>query len=104
MVEVKFTEQALKDIEEIAHFISADSSHYASLQVQKIISKTDILENFPKVGRIVPEVKHKSVRELIEGNYRIIYFIFSKTEIHILTVYHSSRKLKKTSLKKLIPK
>ena len=104
MVEVKFTEQALNDIEEIALYISADSPHYASLQVQKIFSKTDILENFPNIGRIVPEVKHKFVREIIEGNYRIIYFIFSKTEIHILTIHHSSRKLVRTRLKKLIRK
>ena len=101
MVEVIFTEQSLSDIDEIARYIANDSVYYASLQVEKIFNRTDLLSDFPLLGRIVPEVNQKSIRELIEGNYRIIYRIVSKNTIHILTVYHSKRLLKRTVIKRI---
>lgn len=52
------------------------------------------LKNFSEAGRIVPEKNEENVRELIEGNYRIIYEIISEDLIYILTVYHSARNLK----------
>ncbi|MEI9809677.1 MAG: type II toxin-antitoxin system RelE/ParE family toxin [Bacteroidota bacterium] len=53
---------------------------------------------------MVPEVKIKSIRELIEGNYRIIYRIVNKNLIHILTFHHSSRKLKRSAIRRIIKK
>ena len=38
------------------------------------------------VTRWLPEI-----REIIVGNYRLIYFIVEQNRIDILTVYHSSR-------------
>jgi toxin ParE1/3/4 len=35
----------------------------------------------------------KSIREIIEGNYRIIYRILNPNTIHILTGFHSKRNL-----------
>jgi len=101
MAEIKFTEQAIKDLEEIASYISTDSLYYAKLQLQKILLRIDILQNFPYLGRIVPELKTKSVRELIEGYYRIIYKIINKKEIHILTIHHSRKRLFRGQLKRL---
>ena len=47
----------------------------------------------PKVGRIVPEKNDENIRELIEGNYRIIYEIRGEDRIEVLLVHHSSRPL-----------
>ena len=101
MVEVVFTEQSLSDIDEIANYIANDSIHYANLQVEKFFNRTDDLSNFPLLGRIVPELNQKSIRELIEGNYRIIYKVINKNTIHVLTVYHSKRLLKRSSIKRI---
>lgn len=100
MAQVAFTEQALSDIEDIANYISHDSVHYAQLQVQKFFKRVEILEKFPLTGRKVPELNMKLVRELIEGNYRIIYKIVNRETIHILTVYHTRRNLKRSALRK----
>lgn len=102
MAEVKFTVQSINDLNEIAAYISNDSPFYAALFIEKLIARTDILVNFPKTGRIVPELNIKSIRELIEGNYRIIYRIVDKNLIHILTFYHSRRLLNKTEIKKTV--
>ena len=101
MAQVAFTEQALSDIDDIARYISHDSVHYASLQVQKFLTKIEILQELPLTGRVVPETNLKSIRELIEGNYRIIYRIINKNTIHILTVYHSRRRIRGTVIKKI---
>jgi toxin ParE1/3/4 len=93
MVEVRWTNRALDDILNIAEFIAKDSERYAKMQVDRFFKRVEILEEFPNTGKIVPELNKKSIRELIEGNYRIIYKVVSKKHIDILTVHHSARLL-----------
>ncbi|MCF8449331.1 MAG: type II toxin-antitoxin system RelE/ParE family toxin [Taibaiella sp.] len=102
MAKIEFTRQAISDIEEIAAYISLDSVFYAKMQVSKIFARALSLENHPEIGRVVPELNIKSVREVIEGNYRIIYKIENTKIIYIITVHHSSRQLKRTILKRKI--
>jgi toxin ParE1/3/4 len=45
------------------------------------------------IGRMVPELNQKDIREIIAGNYRIIYQITNQKTAFILTVHHSSRLL-----------
>ena len=45
------------------------------------------LSEFPESGRMVPEIKRKAFRELIYGNYRVIYR-YEHGEVSILTVRH----------------
>lgn len=53
---------------------------------------------FPASGRIVPELQNEAVREIVLGNYRIIYRNH-ETFIAILTIYHSARLLDVRRLK-----
>ena len=62
--------------------------------LNKLVNKVDILIEHPKAGKVVPEFENELIRELIEGNYRIIYKITSITEIGIIRVHHSARLLK----------
>jgi len=94
MVEINWTDQAIEDIENIAQFIVQDSPRYAKIQVQRFLTRVDILQTQPKLGRIVPEVGEDQLRELIQGNYRIIYRIVTDSLIDILTIHHSRRLLK----------
>ena len=41
----------------------------------------------------MPEINRENIRELIEGNYRIIYKILEENKIDILTIHHSARDL-----------
>jgi toxin ParE1/3/4 len=102
MAEIKFTLQSLSDLDDIAEYISKDSFYYASMQVQKLLKRAESLEKLPRRGRIVPELKIKSIRELIEGNYRIVYRIVNQNLIHILTFHHSKRKLRVSGIKRII--
>jgi toxin ParE1/3/4 len=91
MVKLIWTDQALGDLTNIGDYIADTSEKYAKLTVKKIYDRTDILKQFPRAGRVVPEKNEEKVRELIEGNYRIIYEIASETLIYIQAVYHSAR-------------
>jgi addiction module RelE/StbE family toxin len=93
MVRVNWTDQALDDIENIAQFIEKDSPKYANIQVHRFFDKVKILEAYPNAGRVVPELNRDSLRELIQGNYRIVYRIVTDNLIDILTVHHSRRPL-----------
>ena len=92
MAQVRWTLQAGDDLEAIAGFIAEDSPHYASLFAIDILEAVDRLNNFPELGRVVPEINNPLVREIILGNYRIVYR-FNDEIIEILTVYHGARLL-----------
>jgi len=94
MAEIIWTPYALEDLQSIYDFISLDSVFYAGRFIDKLVNKVDILIEHPKAGKIVPEFENELIRELIEGNYRIIYKITSNTEVGIIRVHHSARLLK----------
>jgi addiction module RelE/StbE family toxin len=102
MVKIIWTQRSLTDLKSIAEYISQDSIKYASLTVERIINVTTYLETNPKIGRMVPELRRQDkIREIILGNYRIIYKITSIQTVHILTVHHSYKRLRQTSLRRL---
>jgi len=76
-----------------------DSVRYASITVNIIYNRAQDIINNPYVGRIVPEINIKDIREVISGNYRIVYKIINEFQVDILRVYHSARLLKSDRLK-----
>lgn len=95
MVQIKWLISARNDLKEIYDYISFDSKRYAKLQVERIQNKTEILKTQIEIGKIVDEIGDPKIREIVEGNYRIIYRIISKNELHILMVHHGARDLKR---------
>lgn len=77
---------------EIAEYISRDNTTAAEKWVDTVFSKVEQLKSFPESGRIVAEINSKDFRELIYGNYRIIYRV-EKTQISILTIRHGKQML-----------
>ncbi len=101
MVKIIWTQRSLTDLKSIAEYISKDSTKYASLTIERIIDVTKLIENNPRIGRMVPEVgRNDKIREIIFGNYRIIYTINNPLTVYILTVHHSAKRLRQTSLKR----
>ena len=94
MAQIKWSQLAWKDLRSIHEYVSKDSHLYADRLIVKLISAVDHLQNFPYSGRIVPEKKDETIREVIEGNYRIFYKLQSANHIFILRVYHSARNIK----------
>ena len=72
---------------EIADYIAKDKSSAAEKWIDTVFAKVEQLKSSPEIGRIIPEINDSQFRELIYGNYRIIYRIESK-QISILTIRH----------------
>ncbi|AFL84441.1 addiction module toxin, RelE/StbE family [Belliella baltica DSM 15883] len=98
MAKVTWSPQSVEDIAHIAEFYFKTSSNYAENLISSIFSKEELISTFPEIGRIVPELNNKSVREIIFKNYRIIYSIFDENRISVLTVHTSSKPLTDISL------
>lgn len=98
MARIRWTDQSLDDIDNICEYIARDSQHYARLFAIQIFAKVKPLKDMPLLGKVIPEANQNDVRQIIYGNYRIIYRIKSE-EIQILTVYHGARILNPEILK-----
>ena len=81
---------AIDRITEIAEYISNDNAIAAEKWIDYVFNRVSNLEKFPKIGRVVPEVNRKDIREIIFKNYRIIYRL-EKEHISILTVRHGKQ-------------
>lgn len=90
MILVRWTDQAADDLKAIREFIERDSPRYGRLVAERIFDATQRLEVFPLSGRIVPEVGRADVREIVLGEYRIVYRLKGETAL-LLTVFRSSR-------------
>ncbi len=75
---------------EIAEYIAQDKPSVAEKWVNSVFLKVEQLKSTPEIGRILPEINNKKLRELIYGNYRIIYRIEEK-QISILTIRHGKQ-------------
>lgn len=58
--------------------------------IETIFEKVKILKTSSETGRIVPEIERNEIREILYGNYRIIYRI-EKSSISILAIRHGKQ-------------
>ena len=92
-----WSRRATRDLDQIGSFISLGAPERARAFVQTLIERGKQAAKFPNAGRIVLELQDENVRELIEGNYRIVYEISSaKKTVVVLTVFEGHRLLKKS--------
>jgi len=89
---VIWSEPAKADLRSIHDFIAHDSKHYAKKVTQDIAAKTDILDELPRMGKVVPELGTEVIRELSLYSYRIVYEIKNQG-IVVLAVIHKRRDL-----------
>ena len=78
---------AIDRVTEIAEYIAQDSPNSAQKWAESTFKIVEPLEKFPKSGRIVPEIMQDDFREIIHGNYRIIYRLQIEI-VSILTIRH----------------
>ena len=90
MTQVIWAPQAIQDVEAIRAHVARDSAHYADLVLERIIAAVERLTDNPRSGRVVPELGDESIREVIHGNYRIVYRLRHELA-EIATVFHGAR-------------
>lgn len=76
---------AVERLEDIYEYISTDNISIAQNLVENIFDKVESLRTNSERGRKVPELNIEDIRELFEGEYRIIYRVEPK-KLFILTI------------------
>lgn len=99
MVKIVWTELALADLKEVNDFIARDSLRYARITTAKIYQRIQTVKENLLIGRKVPEFSIEEIREVIEGNYRVIYRVVNDYQIDVLRIIHSARLIRKKSIK-----
>ncbi len=93
---VKWTRHARTQLRQIHDYIARDSTFYAKHVAAALMARTDGLDEYPRTGRIVPELEAETVREVSAFSWRIIYEIRSEdrpAHIEVLAVIHKRRDL-----------
>ncbi len=91
-MKVFWTDTAVKHLSGIYAYIAQNSPQYARRVVDLLTRRSEQISKFPSSGRIVPEFETEQIREVIEGSYRIIYYI-KPDQIDVLAVIHGSQQI-----------
>jgi plasmid stabilization system protein ParE len=89
---VIWSQEALDDIDAIADYIHRDSPHHARRIVEEFFALAASIAEQPKMGRVIPELKDKTLRERFVYSYRVLYEI-RPAQIEVLAVIHGRRLL-----------
>ncbi|HEV8432703.1 MAG TPA: type II toxin-antitoxin system RelE/ParE family toxin [Thermoanaerobaculia bacterium] len=70
---VEWTESAIAAVAEQIEYIARDSPSYAATLVERTENAAASLFQFPHRGRVVPEYRDETIREIFVDRYRLIY-------------------------------
>ena len=97
-MKLEWTEPSVETLQGIKDYIAKDNEFYAVRFVERIVAAAEKLQNFPSLGRKVPEADREDIREIIFQAYRIIYR--SRADrVEILAVVHGGRDLDRDEIK-----
>lgn len=85
-----WTETAKKDLMAIRRFIAADNPNAAKQWFARLRNRARNVLPVPESGRMVPEFSREDIREMIEGNFRIVYQVFPDRLV-VLAVFEGHR-------------
>jgi toxin ParE1/3/4 len=89
---------AIERVSEIVEYIAQDNPGAAENRVNTVFRKVEELKEFPESSRVVPETDNQSIRELLYGNYRIIFRV-EENRLSVLTVRDGKQILRTDKIK-----
>ena len=90
--QIVLSPSARADLRDIVRYISLDSPERGLSFGQFLISKTKLLGQFPELGRVVPEFKKQTLREIIVRSYRVVYRVdHINQRIEVARFWHGAR-------------
>jgi toxin ParE1/3/4 len=93
-VTVVWTPRALNHLAQIEAWIGRDDADRAASWVEALIARGDSLASMPMRGAVLPELPDGPWRQVLHGNYRIVYRVFESGKVSILAVFEGHRLLR----------
>lgn len=91
-MKLRWSPRARQDLVNIGRYISQDDRAAARAWVERLRQRARLVTEHPLSGRIVPEYRRQDLREVLQGNYRIVYLV-RKDAIEVVTVFEGHRLL-----------
>lgn len=91
-MQIKWSRKAKEQASKIVAFIRKDNPQAAQKWISEVLLSIKTIPSNPFRGRVVPEIEDPIYREILRGNYRIIYKVTGQY-VFILTIHHSKRLL-----------
>ncbi len=88
---VIWSDDDIGDLAALVRYIAADNRPAAERTGRAILELTRMLEEFPLAGRILPEDRRATLREIIRDPYRIIYELPDEMTVVVLRIWHAAR-------------
>lgn len=85
---VKWSDSASRNLKEIHDYIAQDSVYYAKDVVSEIVEQSEVLDKFPQMGRVVPEMNDLAIREVFIFSYRLIYRV-TDGGVEVIALVHA---------------
>lgn len=89
-LEILWAERAQRDLREITAFIAKDNEAAAIKWLNRAMEAVERAGRMPLSGRMVPEFSREELREIVLGNYRIVYRI-ERGRLTVLTAFEGHR-------------
>ena len=94
---IVWTGPALADLRHIRDYVSRDDPAAAVRLADRLRKRVLALQVHPRMGRVVPELSTRGLREVIVAPYRIVYEVWER-EVVVLRVWHGRRDLSPQSV------
>lgn len=90
--ELTWSPAARLDLKEIIAYIAEDDPIAGQKFIRSLFRAVERLPVFPESGRVVPEFKDATIREIIHRPCRVVYRIKARQNlIEIARVWHAAR-------------
>lgn len=93
VAEVHGSTRARADLAALDDDLAQFSPAAARARVLRLLHLVARLANFPRSGRVAPELADAAFPEIVLPPYRIVHLVDGDPRVEILTVFHSSRPL-----------
>src|SRR5262245_63716382 len=89
---LEWSPRGLQRVREIAEHTDQDDPSAAEEWLQELFRILERVVKFPASGRVVPEVGKPELREVLHGEYRVVYRRTTK-RVSVLTIRHGRQLL-----------
>ena len=91
-MKVHWTGTARDHLRAIHTYVARNSPEYARLVVDRLTRRSQQIAEFPLSGHEVAEFGVPQIRQVVEGPFRIIYYI-KPDQIDVLAVIHGAQQI-----------
>jgi len=91
-VKIHWTDTARDHLRAIHAYIAKNSPQYAQRVVDRLTRRSQQIAEFPLAGLEVAEFGVPQIRQVLEGPFRIIYYI-KPDQIDVLAVIHGAQQI-----------